>query len=293
MEYVILSATGRVARLASDQPWAQARASAAAGQRQPHDVIAAAAPAYDGAIALVAADGLACRVATADLPSLDPTAPWSLAEAPSASDLGGASEPIIGLACLDLDAPPLALATRWGVVKRVTPEYKGWPTWTVIALKDGDRVVGCAAAADPDDLVMITDDAQVLRLSAREVRPQGRAAGGMAGMKLADGAQVIHFAAVAKADRDQAVVATLAVGGDAANVKTTPLAQFPAKGRATGGVRGHRFLTGQSRLGLAWVGLPPVKAGNAQGLPRNLPPAEDRRDGSGTKVYGLFTAFGG
>ena len=34
----------------------------------------------------------------------------------------------------------------------------------------------------------------------------------------------------------------------------TPYAEYPAKGRATGGVRCHRFLKGEDLLVLAWAG---------------------------------------
>jgi DNA gyrase subunit A len=51
----------------------------------------------------------------------------------------------------------------------------------VISLKDGDRVIGAVQlASDAQDLVFITSHAQVLRFGALPVRPQGRAAGGMA-----------------------------------------------------------------------------------------------------------------
>jgi DNA gyrase subunit A len=181
------------------------------------------------------------------------------------------------------------------VVKRVVPEYKGWAEWEVIALKDGDRVVGAGPAADADELVFVTSDAQLLRTAAREARAQGRAAGGMAGVKLAEGARVLWFGTVAKAERDAALVATLATGPrpDAPwTAKVTPFAQFPAKGRATGGVRCHRFLKDQDHLALAWVGLPPARACDADGNFRNLPATDDRRDGTGTKVYASFAHLG-
>jgi DNA gyrase subunit A len=117
----------------------------------------------------------------------------------------------------------------------------------------------------------------------------------MAGVKLAEGAGVLAFAAVAKADRDAALVATLASGPrpDAPlTAKVTPLALYPAKGRATGGVRCHRFLKDQDRLALGWVGLPPARASDSEGGFRNLPAVDERRDGTGTKVYASFAHFG-
>jgi len=214
-------------------------------------------------------------------------------ETGAVAGLGGTAT-VVGLMSLDLDAPPLALGTASGVVKRVTPEYKGWESWSLIGLREGDRVLGCGHAADADDVVFITSDAQLLRTAAREIRPQGRPAGGMAGLKLADGAAIVWFGTVAKADRDDAVVATLTQGAQGeGTVKVTPFSEYPAKGRATGGVRTHRFLTGQTHVLLGWVGVPPVRACDTGGHFRNLPLCADRRDGSGARVSGGFFALGG
>ena len=289
MEQVILGATGRLARVdLNESAW---RARTAHAARVDHDVISSIAYAADGYAGAVTSTGAACRIRAEDLPALVPGGPWSLWDGPLASDL--AEGHVVGLYDLDLDSPPLALGTRNGVVKRVVPEYKGWETWEVMSVKPDDEIVGVAQAGDADDLIFITDDAQLLRLSAREVRPQGRAAGGMAGIKLAEDSHVIFFTAISKADRDEAVVATLAVGPDsAATLKTTDFSEYPSKGRSTTGVRTQRFLKGQDHLALAWAGLPPVRACDSAGAPRNLPAAGDRRDGTGAKVYGPFFALG-
>jgi DNA gyrase subunit A len=63
----------------------------------------------------------------------------------------------------------------------------------------------------------------------------------------------------------------------------SPFASYPAKGRATGGIRVHRFLKGESRLAVAWVGPRPVGA-STTGDPVDLPEPDGRRDGSGTAV---------
>ena len=293
MEWVILSAAGRLARVdVAESPW---QARAAHSPRVDHDVIASAALAVDGYVAAVSGSGMAYRVGTEQLPSLVPGGPWSLWDATTTDSVITLpeNEHIVGLYSLDIDAAPLALGTTGGVVKRVVPEYKGWEDWQVMAVKDDDSIVGVTQAADAGELVFITSEAQLLRLSAREVRPQGRTAGGMAGIKLPEGSEVIFFGSVSKEDREQAVVATMAVGpGSPACIKVTGWPDYPAKGRNTGGVRTHRFLKGQDHLALAWVGLPPVRACDASGTPRNLPAATDRRDGTGAKVYGPFSAFG-
>ena len=57
--------------------------------------------------------------------------------------------------------------------------------WEVIGLKDGDEVVGAVELATGEEtLCFIASDAQLLHFSASLVRPQGRAGGGMAGIKL-------------------------------------------------------------------------------------------------------------
>jgi len=117
------------------------------------------------------------------------------------------------------------------------------------------------------------------------VRPQGRPAGGVAGVKLAAKARAIWFGAVDPAT--EAVVVTVAgtsaalPGTEAGTVKVTPFAEYPGKGRATGGVRCHRFLRGEDVLVLGWAGATPARASGGNGSPVDLPPANGRRDGSG------------
>ena len=60
-------------------------------------------------------------------------------------------------------------------------------------------------------------------------------------------------------------------GTDAGSVKVTPFAEYPGKGRATGGVRCHRFLKGEDTLLLGWVGPGPAVAAAASGTPVELP----------------------
>nr|MBU9943878.1 DNA topoisomerase IV [Dermatophilaceae bacterium] len=184
-----------------------------------------------------------------------------------------------------------------GVVKRVTPDHPARANWEVIALKDGDRVVGAAALRDgEEDLVFVTSDAQLLRFSASSVRPQGRAAGGMAGIRLNPGASVVFFGAVdPSAD---AVVVTSSGASDAlpgtqpGAIKVTPYAEYPPKGRGTGGVRAHRFLRGEDALILAWVGAQPARASGAAGVALELPEASGRRDGSGTAYPAVIGGIG-
>ena len=208
----------------------------------------------------------------------------------------GRGERLVGLAPL---GSVLALGTRNGVVKRVTPEHPlNREEWEVITLKDGDEVVGLAeSTADDDELVFVSRDGKLLHFDAGAVRPQGRTGGGVAGIKLVPGDAVVFFGAVRAAD-ETPVVVTLAradevlPGMSKYSVKVTPFAEYPPKGRATGGVRAHRFLKGETGLVLAWAGHGPAKAVSATGVARALPTEHGRRDGSGVPTDQVIDAVG-
>ena len=105
---------------------------------------------------------------------------------------------------------------------------------------------------------------------------------------------MIHFS-VATPATAQVVTVTAAeatlTGADPGRAKVTPLADFPAKGRATGGVRGHSLLKGDVGLALAWVGDEP-RASAIDGTPRDLPAEPGKRDGSGTTLVDAVTVVG-
>ncbi|MDO9396362.1 MAG: DNA gyrase C-terminal beta-propeller domain-containing protein, partial [Herbiconiux sp.] len=205
-------------------------------------------------------------------------------------------EKVVGLVSLT-STVPIALGTAQGVVKRVTPGgYPPKPDFEVISLKPGDRVVGVAQHSEDDELVFITSDAQLLRFFQASVRPQGLAAGGMAGINLGQGASVLWFGSVP--DGDDAVVVTVAGGDsalpgmDAGSGKVSEFAEFPPKGRATGGVRAHRFLKGEDVLTAAWAGRAPALAVGADGAARTLPEVGAKRDASGVPLSGPIGSIG-
>ncbi|MFI6460067.1 DNA topoisomerase (ATP-hydrolyzing) subunit A [Streptomyces sp. NPDC050528] len=296
---VLLSSTGLLARTANGEPFPEDSEA----RRTKHDVIVSAVPATArGELGAVTSAGRLLRINVVDLPQLPETA-----AAPNLS--GGApisefvsldeGETVICLTTLDESSPGLAIGTEQGVVKRVVPDY---PTnkeeLEVITLKDGDRIVGAVELrTGEEDLVFIADDAQLLRYQASQVRPQGRAAGGMAGIKLTEGAKVISFTAVDPAV--DAVVFTVAGSRGTLDdsvqttAKLTPFDQYPRKGRATGGVRCQRFLKGEDCLSLAWAGPVPAKAAQRDGSPAELPEMDPRRDGSGVSLAKTVSVVAG
>jgi DNA gyrase subunit A len=294
---VLLASTGLLARTADDQP------VATSGARSKHDVVVSSVRAtVRGEVGAVTTTGRVLSVPVLDLPALPATAgaPSLAGGAPLSEFLDLAKdEQVVALAALDGDGLGLALGTARGVVKRVVPEYpanKG--DFEVVRLDDGDRVVGAVdLATAEEELVFVTDDAQLLRFAASAVRPQGRAAGGMAGIRLAPGRSVVWFGAVDPAADN--VVVTVA-GSSAAlpgtqpgSAKVTPYALYPSKGRATGGVRCQRFVRGEDALVLAWVGPAPGRAATAAGVPVDLPAPDPRRDGSGTPLAQPVAAVSG
>ena len=323
---VLLSSAGLVARTAATAQDAEREdrggpSGAAPGPRAAHDAITAAVQATArGSVAVVTSLGRMIRLGVLEIPALPPSA-----HSPGLS--GGApisefvvlepGERVVGLAAADAASAGLALGTAAGIVKRVAPDYPGSSSeFDVIALKDSDRVVGAVQLTSEDqDLVFITSDGQLLRFAARSVRPQGRAAGGMGGIRLSPRASVIWFGAVTPAGAARAaggkgglpggdpaagpVVATVAgttgalPGTGGVTAKVTPYREYPAKGRATGGVRCHRFLKGEDALVLAWAGPAPARGATDAGVPVDLPQADPRRDGSGVRVRQPLAALGG
>ncbi|ARX86990.1 MULTISPECIES: DNA gyrase/topoisomerase IV subunit A [Streptomyces] len=295
---VLLSSTGLLARTANGEPFGESD-----GKRVKHDVIVSAVPATArGEVGAVTSEGRLLRLSVVDLPQLPDTAaaPNLSGGAPVAELLSlEGDEKLICLMTLDESSPGLALGTEQGVVKRVVPDYPAnKDELEVITLKDGDRIVGAAELrTGEEDLVFITDDAQLLRYPAGQVRPQGRPAGGMAGIKLADGAKVLSFTAVDPAA--DAVVFTVAGSRGTLDdsvhttAKVTPFDQYPRKGRATGGVRCQRLLKGEDCLSFAWAGPTPPRAAQRNGLPAELPEVDPRRDGSGVSLAKSVAAVAG
>ncbi|WP_026427726.1 DNA gyrase/topoisomerase IV subunit A [Actinomyces slackii] len=300
---VLLSTTGLVARLAGQDPVART------GGRQAHDaLVSQVAATVRGRVGAVTDTGrlvLLEVVSTAEIPRLEGAA--SLAGGTPVRQLVDITpeERVVGLVPLGAPgqgpaAAPIVLATAAGVVKRVKPgdEPRNAQAWEVISLAEGDRVVHASTASDSDFLALISSDAQLLRFSAARVRPQGRGAGGMAGISLREGARVIAAGVVPEELVAEAVVVSVAgargalPGTGGGSAKVTPLDRYPVKGRATGGVRTHRFLRGEDELVAAWVGVGPARAVGSGGQAVALPEPDERRDGSGAPLPGPLAGIG-
>ncbi|HYB17147.1 MAG TPA: DNA gyrase C-terminal beta-propeller domain-containing protein, partial [Streptosporangiaceae bacterium] len=315
---VLLSATGLVARVSSGDSAERALVPPPAeASRAAHDVVVSAVRGtVRGTVGLVTSAGRLVRLNVLELPAMPAGAgAVSLAGGTPVSEFASflPGETVVGLCAADgVLSAGVALGTAEGVVKRVLPDYpQNRDEFELISLRADDRVVGAVQLSDEsDELVFITSDAQLLRFVASSVRPQGRAAGGMAGVRLSAGASVVWFGAVSASSASgtpsgapgtysPAVVVTVAgsagalPGARAGSVKVTPLHEFPGKGRATGGVRCHRFLKGEEVLVMAWAGPAPAAGASDAGRPVDLPDPVGKRDGSGVALRRQLTVIGG
>ncbi|MEU4522319.1 DNA topoisomerase (ATP-hydrolyzing) [Amycolatopsis sp. NPDC024027] len=281
---VILSATGLVARTAAESE--EATETRRRNGRVKHDAVAALVhTTARGQVLLVTSRGRAFKTDVLPLPVLPEQAGTvSLRGGMAAKELVPLEkgETVVGIAPLGEQAaasPGLALGTKAGVVKICSPE---WPVrsdeFEVISLKDGDEVVGATWLTDGSEtLAFVSSEASLLKYPASLVRPQGLKGGGMAGINVGSGS-VVFFGAVRTDDDEHGEPMVITATGQ--SVKVTPFSEYPAKGRATGGVRAQRFLKGEAELRVAWIGPRPAGAAR-NGDPVELPEIDVRRDGSG------------
>ncbi|SEP47763.1 DNA gyrase/topoisomerase IV subunit A [Amycolatopsis saalfeldensis] len=282
---VILSATGLVARTAAESE--EASEVRRRNGRVKHDAVSAVVhTTARGQVLLVTSRGRAFKTDVLPLPVLPEQAGTvSLRGGMAAKELVPLEkgETVVGIAPLGeqaADSPGLALGTRGGVVKVCAPE---WPVrsdeFEVISLKPGDEVVGATWLTDGSEtLAFMSSEASLLRFAASLVRPQGLKSGGMAGINLPTGGSAVFFGAVRTDDEEHGEPMVVTATGQ--SVKVTPFSEYPAKGRATAGVRAHRFLKGETSVAVAWIGPRPAGAAR-NGDPVELPEVDLRRDGSG------------
>ena len=299
---VYLSVTGRIARV--DLPEDNDPPTPRIGppqRRSKHDAIRSTLDTSSRTeIGAVTNLGRLIRFSPVDLPVM-PATSIQLAAGVRVSDyltLSNRGELVLAIVSLESEYA-IAIGTRQGVVKRVIPgDWANRADFEIVGLKPNDVVVGAVQGAADDEFVFVSSDSQLLRFPASGVRPQGRSAGGMAGIKLSPDAHVVFFTSLGADDAAVAVVTTIATGSqtlsgtDPGSAKVSEFSEYPSKGRATGGVRSHRFLKGEDTITLAWVGPSPARAVGPDGSPRTLPESGSKRDASGTTLDAVVGAIG-
>lgn len=236
-------------------------------------------------IAFVTTLGRAIRVHVSDLPSSSSSPMGNQAT----EFLGLTKERVLGIMPWSEDAR-YALGTALGVVKRISGPLPDREYVELINLKDGDELIGVSKCEENSKLVFISNEANILVFGASAVRPQGLPATGMAGINLGN-SRAIFFGVsfdgemvITAANSAQSLGAT-----DPGSCKVTSLSAFPGKGRATQGVRCHRFLKGEDQLYFAALARDGVVL-DLDGKPMSMPELDSRRDGSGSPVASYLGA---
>jgi len=135
-------------------------------------------------------------------------------------------------------------ATRNGTVKK-TPlteyAYRLQRGKIAINLDEGDALVDVDITDGSRDVMLFASNGKAVRFAEDEVRPMGRTATGVRGMRLAEGEQVVSMIVI-EGDGDILTASERGYG------KRTPLADYPRKGRGIQGVIALKTTARNGRL---------------------------------------------
>lgn len=127
------------------------------------------------------------------------------------------------------------MATRRGMVKKTPLKDFSRPRASgIIALdlRDNDHLVGVEITHGEHNIMLVASTAKAVRFHENDVRPMGRTASGVRGIKMAQGAQVIALISI----RPSAAGEQILIGTEHGFGKRTPLADFPVQRRGGKGV---------------------------------------------------------
>ena len=143
----------------------------------------------------------------------------------------------------------LVFATARGQVKK-TPfsEYdkSRREGFIALSLRDGDELVRVVPTAGADDLFAVTLTGMTIRFSEDDVRPMGRDAAGVRGIRLREGDELVSLD-VARDESDILIVT------DAGYGKRTKIERFNRQARGGQGVRGIRLTARRGRVVAAFM----------------------------------------
>ena len=177
----------------------------------------------------------------------------------------------------------LVFATKNGAVKKTELAAYNTPLKAdgiiAIKLRDDDELVSVQHSTGGDDVLMVSRQGQAIRFSEKEARPMGRDTGGVKGMGLRKGDEVISSDVVGVNEGDLLVVTENGYG------KRTKLVDYPRKGRGGLGVKTAQLVEGKGRL----VGARVVREGyqvmliSTGGTVIRMPVEDIKRSGRATQ----------
>jgi DNA gyrase subunit A len=126
----------------------------------------------------------------------------------------------------------LIAVTKYGTIKK-TPlsdfDTNRKTGLIAIKLKDGDELVGIRETGGDDNVIIVTKEGKCIAFSENDVRPMGRAAGGVRAIKLEEGDEVVSMSLV-KPDEELLVVTQKGYG------KRTPVCEYKIQARGGKGL---------------------------------------------------------
>ncbi len=137
--------------------------------------------------------------------------------------------------------PYLVIATKAGIVKK-TPlvEYDSPRSGGLIAvsLKANDEVVSATLVSDKEELLLVSKMGMSLRFAANDenLRPMGRGATGVIGMKFRKGDNLLAMAAISSNNKNYVFTAT-----DGGYAKRTKLEEYRTQNRGGVGVKAAKI----------------------------------------------------
>ena len=123
------------------------------------------------------------------------------------------------------------MATSQGTVKKTPLDAFSRPraaSIIAIDLHDNDRLVGVALTDGRREVILVTSGGKAIRFPEEEVRPMGREAAGVRGVKLGDGQELIALIVIGEGH--------ILTASEHGYGKRTPLEDFPVHGRGGQGV---------------------------------------------------------
>ena len=123
------------------------------------------------------------------------------------------------------------MVTAQGTVKKTPLSQFSRPRASgiiAVDLRDDDKLVDVAITDGNAEILLVASHGKAIRFSESAVRPMGRAAAGVRGIKLPQGDEVIGLLII-----DEGLILTATENGYG---KRTPVADFPVQGRGGQGV---------------------------------------------------------
>ena len=125
------------------------------------------------------------------------------------------------------------MATSLGTVKKIALSKFSRPRVggiIAVGLDDGDYLIGVALTEGKHDVMLFSDGGKAMRFDENDVRPMGRSARGVRGMKLGKEQKVISLLV---AENEELSVLTATENGYG---KRTPISEYARHGRGTQGM---------------------------------------------------------